>query len=188
MIDIEKIGHFANIPRYAAETLAALNESILHLAGLHCPVIAEVQGALTGGALGLVLAADLVVMTPGAFIQPWYAVVGFAPDGGWTRMMAARIGAHRLRALHVLNGRIEAEEALLLGLAQAVNPRTEDQVALWLTQIARHDAGSIGATKTLLAEDLAESLEAERAAFIARIDLPEVRDGMARFLQSRKDG
>jgi 2-(1,2-epoxy-1,2-dihydrophenyl)acetyl-CoA isomerase len=47
---------------YAERVVGGLNRAILRLAALPCPVIAQVQGALTGGALGLVLAADLVSM------------------------------------------------------------------------------------------------------------------------------
>ncbi|MCB1410687.1 MAG: enoyl-CoA hydratase/isomerase family protein [Rhodobacteraceae bacterium] len=167
---------------YADRTLGALNAAILRLAALPCPVIARVQGALTGGALGLVLAADLTVMTPDAFVQPFYAVVGFAPDGGWTRMLADRIGAHRVRALHVLNRRITAPAALELGLAQAVSDDPDGVIAGWLDTLASHDAGSMAAMKRLLADDLAPALEAEKAAFLARIAHPETRAGMARFL------
>lgn len=169
---------------YAQRTVGALNEAILRLAALPCPVIARVQGALTGGALGLVLAADLVVMTPGAFIQPWYAVVGFAPDGGWTGMLADRIGADRVRALHLLNGRVTAGKAQALGLAQAVSGDPDGVVAGWLSVLAAHEPGSMAAVKRLLARDPAPSLAAELAAFVERIETPEVRAGMARFLQS----
>ncbi len=30
------------------------------------------------------LAADMILMDAAAFIQPYYARMGFAPDGGWT--------------------------------------------------------------------------------------------------------
>ena len=170
---------------YAARTLDALNNAILRLAALPCPVIARVQGALTGGALGLVLAADLVVMTPDAFLQPWYGVVGFAPDGGWTGMLAARIGAARTRTVHLLNTRIDAAEALALDLAQSVTINPDAQVAQWLDILATQDPGTLATTKHLLAADLAPSLTAERDAFLSRIELPEVAAGMARFLNRR---
>ncbi|MFN4098286.1 MAG: enoyl-CoA hydratase/isomerase family protein [Pararhodobacter sp.] len=167
---------------YAARTVGALNTAILRLAALPCPVIARVQGAVNGGALGLVLAGDLVVMTPEAFIQPWYSVVGFAPDGGWTAMMAARIGPARTRALHLLNSRLSAGDALALGLVQAVSADPATMIARWQGTLDNHDSASMAVTKRLLAEDLAPSLEAERLAFLERIDTPEVRAGMARFL------
>ncbi|MCB1394626.1 MAG: enoyl-CoA hydratase/isomerase family protein [Rhodobacter sp.] len=171
-----------NGPAYAAGIVGALNRAILRLAALRFPVIARVQGALTGGALGLVLAADLVVMTPEAFVQPFYAVVGFAPDGGWTRMLADRIGAHRVRAIHLLNQRITALDAQSLGLAQAVSAQPDAVIAQWLATLASHDPGSIAATKRLLSDDLERTLEAERTAFVAAVDRAETRAGMARFL------
>ena len=167
---------------YAGRTLGALNTAILRLAALPCPVIARVQGALTGGALGLVLAADLVVMTPDAFVQPFYAPVGFAPDGGWTGMLAARIGAARTRALHLLNTRLTAAEAQALDLAQAVSDTPDAVIDQWLATLAAHDPASMAATKRLLATDLAASLEAERRAFLDLVDTAPAQAGMARFL------
>jgi enoyl-CoA hydratase/carnithine racemase len=80
---------------YAERIVQALNDAILDLLRFPIPIIARVQGATTGGAIGLVLASDIVLATPDAFFQPWYGVVGFAPDGGWTALMGDRIGASR---------------------------------------------------------------------------------------------
>lgn len=173
---------------YARRVVGGLNRAILRLAGLPCPVLMPVQGALTGGALGLMLAADLVVMTPEAFLQPWYARVGFAPDGGWSAMLPARIGPARARAVQLLNSRIGAEEALSLGLVQAISADPEAQVAEWLTVLEGHIAGAMAATKALMVDlpALEAALEAERKAFVARITLPEVAEGMARFLDDLK--
>lgn len=171
---------------YAARVVGGLNRAILRLAALPCPLIAQVQGALTGGALGLVLAADLVAMDRRAFIQPYYVRVGFAPDGGWTAMLPARIGAARARAIQLLNSRIPADQALALGLAQAVGDDPADAVAGWLAQLGAHEPGAMAATKRLLLDlpALEAGLAAEERAFLERIDLPEVRRGMADFLAS----
>ncbi|MFN3953292.1 MAG: enoyl-CoA hydratase/isomerase family protein [Pararhodobacter sp.] len=169
---------------YARRLVGGLNRAILRLAALPCPVLAQVQGALTGGALGLVLTADLVAMTPDAFIQPWYARVGFAPDGGWTALMPARIGPARARAVQLLNQRIPADEALALGLVQAVCDDVDARIAGWLAQLEGHVPGAMAATKALMCDlpALEAALEAERAAFVERIELAEVQEGMARFL------
>lgn len=171
---------------YAERVVGGLNRAILRLAALPCPVIAQVQGALTGGALGLVLAADLVAMARGAFLQPYYVQVGFAPDGGWTAMLPARIGAHRARAIQLLNSRIPADEALVMGLAQSVGDDPAAVVADWLARLSDHDPGAVAAVKRLILDlpALEAGLEAERLAFLERIDLSETRDGMARFISS----
>ena len=171
---------------YAERVVGGLNRAILRLSALPCPVIARVQGALTGGALGLVLAADLVAMDRAAFIQPFYARVGFAPDGGWTAMLPARIGPARARAIQLLNTRLTAEDALALGLAHHVSGDPDAAIADWLATLASHIPGTLTATKHLLADPdaLAAGLEAERRAFLDRIDLSETRAGMAQFISS----
>jgi len=174
-------------PAYAAALLDGLNAAILRLAALPCPVLAQVQGALTGGALGLVLAADLVVMTPEAFVQPWYGAMGFAPDGGWTAMLPGRIGAQAARRWMILDTRISADEAVALGLADAVTPHPSAKIDAWLAAILAQDAGTVADVRRLTTDlpALHHALEAERAAFVARIDTPSARHRMARFLSQR---
>lgn len=175
-------------PTYARRVLGGLNRAILRLVALPCPVLAEVSGAVTGGALGLVLAADLVAMDRRAFIQPFYAQVGFAPDGGWSAMLPDRIGPHRARAILLLNSRISADEALAMGLVHSVGKAPAAAIARWLEELSLHGPGAMAAAKRLIADlpALEAALEAERAAFLARIETPEARDGMARFLSSLK--
>ncbi|MFX5937574.1 enoyl-CoA hydratase/isomerase family protein, partial [Acinetobacter baumannii] len=80
---------------YAAALIGALTAVILRLLDLPCPLITALAGPVTGGSCGLVFTADLVVMGPRAFIQPYYVDVGFAPDGGWTALLPERIGPAR---------------------------------------------------------------------------------------------
>lgn len=177
-----------NGPAYATELVGALNTPILRLAALPCPVIARVQGALTGGALGLVLAADLVALTPDAFVQPFYAPVGFAPDGGWTAMLPTRIGARQARTWQLLNRRVDAQGLLDLGLADAVSPEPDAIITAWLDTLHTHDPGTLADTRRLTTDlrTLARALDAERDAFVARIATPGARAGMARFLAGRR--
>lgn len=189
--DVARFAHevaAGNGRAYAQAVVGGLNRAILRLAALPCPVVAQVQGALTGGALGLVLAADLVAMDRRAFIQPFYTVVGFAPDGGWTAMLPARIGTHRAREIQLLNQRITAAQALAMGLAQAVSDDPPAVTDDWLGRLRGHVPGAMAITKrlTIDLQALETALDAERAAFVERIETDEVRDGMARFLASLK--
>jgi enoyl-CoA hydratase/carnithine racemase len=99
-------------------------------------------------------------------------------------MLPHRIGAHRARAIQLLNTRISAEAAVDMGLAQSVGDDPGAVVADWLAQLSEHEPGSIAATKRLMLDlpALEAALEDERQAFVARIDLPETGDGMARFI------
>jgi 2-(1,2-epoxy-1,2-dihydrophenyl)acetyl-CoA isomerase len=173
----------------------ALHDAILRLLQLPCPVIAQLQGATTGGALGLALAADLVVMRNNAFIQPYYAVVGFGPDGGWTALLPERIGVSRALGVQFLNRRIGAEEAFELGIASALGANDAELAAIteeWLATIASHVAGTLTATRRLVWDEerlrlVGARLDAERTAFIQRIQETETRLGMAAFVASLRN-
>lgn len=174
---------------YARRTLGGLNAAMLRLMRMPCPVIACAQGAVTGGALGLLLAADLAVLGAGGFVQPYYAEVGFAPDGGWTALLPGRIGPARALEIQILNRRIDAGEAAALGIVQAVAVAPEAQVEVWLDTLSRHVPGTLADTKRLIRDTEAteRALAAELDAFTARIGTVEVRDGMARFLAGLKE-
>ncbi|MCK6442404.1 enoyl-CoA hydratase/isomerase family protein [Elstera cyanobacteriorum] len=188
------VAAFADVPRgqradYAAGLVGDLHQAILAMIDLPCPVIARVQGPVTGGSLGLVLAADLVAMARGAFIGPYYVEVGFAPDGGWTALLPDRIGPARAGEIQLLNRMVTAEEAQRLGIAQAVTDPDglDDQIAVWVQTLLGKQAQSLMATKRLLwpperRAAVAAGLERERQSFLTLIDTAETDAGMTHFL------
>jgi 2-(1,2-epoxy-1,2-dihydrophenyl)acetyl-CoA isomerase len=183
------VAGFYAVPRaqrrtYAAGLVGSLNSAILALLRLPVPVIGRIHGPLTGGSLGLLLACDLAAITPQAFIQPYYAEVGFSPDGGWTAMLPARIGTARARDIQLLNRRVTAQDALALGLATACveAEALEATIAGWLDMLSKMQSGSIARTKALLAADCEAGLSAELEQFVDQIDTDEADAGMARFL------
>ena len=178
----------AEIAAYGERIVGLLNECILALYDLPKPLIARVHGPLTGGSLGLVLAADLVAMTPEAFIAPYYVEVGFSPDGGWSALLPERIGSARTAAIQLLNRHVDAAEAERLGLATAVVPAQEldRRIAEWAATLRGKEPGGLRAAKASLLppgrrQAIAEALEAERRAFVEAVQRPETRDGVARF-------
>lgn len=180
---------------YAAGLVGRLNRAILALMDLPQPVIARVHGPVTGGALGLVLAADLVAAVPEAFFAPYYVAVGFAPDGGWSAILPDRIGLQRAREIQLLNCYVTADEAAALGLVTDVvgAGQIDMRIAEWLAMLDGHVASGVRAAKRRLLPDelraaYAAGLEAERQAFLAQVTRPDVRDGMARFLDRRAVG
>lgn len=183
------VAGFHAVPRgqrraYAEGLVGSLNRAILALLHLPVPVIGRIHGAVTGGSLGLLLACDLAAITPQAFIQPYYAQVGFSPDGGWTAMLPARIGAQRAREIQLLNQRVPAQEALHLGLVTACveADMLDATIEGWLEKLKTMQPASIASTKALLAADCAAGLEAELRNFLELIDGEEAEAGMTRFL------
>lgn len=188
------VAGFFDTPRdrrraYAEAVVGGLNRVILALFDLPCPVVGRIHGPVTGGSLGLLLACDLVAVTPQAFLQPYYTEVGFSPDGGWTALLPARIGETKAREIQLLNRRVAAEEMVALGLATALVPEDalDATVTGWTDALLAKQSGAVSATRRLLrpaAESgrIAAGLEAEKQAFMAQIGTDEAHRGMARFL------
>lgn len=178
--------HRDRIAPYAEQLVGLLNRTIRALQAHPVPVICAVTGQVCGGSLGLLLAADLVVLAPTATITPYYAVVGFAPDGGWTAMLPQRIGKARAAELLLTNGTLSPVQAEKLGLASRVADNARE-IALELAgSMARLKPGSLQASKRLLAGDrdaIERGLEAERTAFVQQIQSEEAFLGMQQFLE-----
>lgn len=178
-----------NIKPYAQQLVGLLNEVILALVNLPVPVVTAVHGIVTGGALGLLLASDVVLMAPEAGITPYYGVVGFSPDGGWTAMLPHIISRQRAAAVLLQNETITAEQAVAWGIASRIAPA--DQIRDEAAAVARTIAGMRGSshhhTHRLLRDfypDLAERLEAERTRFVRQIATDEALQGMREFLRA----
>lgn len=177
---------------YADRTVGQLQAIVGDMLASDAIIIAAAQGATTGGSAGLLFAADVVILSDDAYLQPYYAQVGFAPDGGWTALLPERIGAGQALAIQIENRRISAAEARTLGLASAVVPASRLNTALKET-VERLDAGHVAdamiVAKRLVwdgarLERIASRLAAEHAAFCTQIVQPVTEQGMVRFLNA----
>lgn len=175
--------------RFAREIVGGLNAAILDLLAFPMPVIAAVNGPVTGGSAGLMLAADMVVMSEDAFLQPYYAQMGFAPDGGWTALLPGRIGTARALEVQYRNQRLTASDCLRLGLASEICPcaELEARVAVLTASLAEMEPGTLAMTRANVwnrerRAAAAEALERELQGFLALIARPETRERMEAFL------
>lgn len=172
---------------YARTLVGRLNTVILTLLRFPCPTLAVVNGAVTGGSLGLVLGCDLALASTKAFVAPWYTRVGFSPDGGWSVLVPERIGRAQALAIQLTNETLDAERAKAVGLfshlaaAEAMGAETD----LLLQTLLSAQPGSVDHTLALLrpdAEQVAVGLAREEARFIEQITTPEAEAGMNAFL------
>lgn len=183
------VEHADNIEAYARQIVGLLNESVLAMIDLHAPVVVAVHGLLTGGSLGFVIGADLVLVAPEATFAPYYSEVGPSPDGGWAVLLPLLIGRKRAAELLYLNEHLDAEAAVVFGLANRVVPAGQIRAeALALAQeIAAKKPGSIRHTKRLLhcdRDELARRLQAELDHFLQQIVTDEAINGFRDFVQA----
>ncbi len=177
--------HADDLAGYAGELVGLLNDTIIRLYDCRLPVIAVVDGQVTGGAMGLVLAADVVLVTDRASFTPYYVDAGFSPDGGWTAILPDIIGRTRAATVQLLNRRISAEQALEWGFATAhADAATVDAaVAELCGQILDKKTGSMDCTRRLLRPpDLELRLERERERFVQQVVTAEAKTGIKTLL------
>lgn len=84
------------------------------------PTIAALPGAAAGAGLSLALACDLRIMASDAFMTTAFAKVGFAGDYGGTYFLSQLVGTAKAKELYFLSDRVDAAEALRLGLTNWV--------------------------------------------------------------------
>ena len=182
--------HPDNIQAYADRLVGLLNQAMLAMIDLPAPIVAAVQGVVTGGALGLILATDIVLVTPEATFTPYYGVVGFSPDGGWTALLPELIGRQRAALVLMRNASISADQAVAWGLASEIVPPhlLRDRAQAVAQEIAGMQPGAVQRGKRLLWAGLPvpERLEAERRQFVEQIGTAEAQSGMGLFLKQLK--
>lgn len=86
------------------------------LFGMPKPTLAIINGAAAGAGLSLALACDLRLMSTAAVLTTAFAKVALSGDFGGTYYMTQLIGTAKARELYYLSDRVDAAEALRLGL------------------------------------------------------------------------
>jgi 2-(1,2-epoxy-1,2-dihydrophenyl)acetyl-CoA isomerase len=160
---------------------------------IHCPVpvVAGVQGAVAGAAVGLIGACDIVVCGRSTKIRPAYGAIGLSPDGGTTWALTRALGAPRTMDLCLTNGSLTAAEAHAAGLVARLVE--DDEVHAATTALARSvAAGPVRAmvrTRSLVRHAAIRTLEQqldEEARLIAESAAdPEGREGVRAFVEKR---
>lgn len=179
------LDHVDDIAAYADGLVGLLNDTIIRLYDSALPSIVVVDGQVTGGSLGIVLAADIVLVTERASFTPYYVEVGFAPDGGWATLLPEVIGAKRAGAVQLLNQKISAEQALDWGLATAYagSNNIDGAVDELANDLLNKRPGSIRSTRSHLRPGRLEArLEQERREFVRQIATNDAIEGIKRFI------
>lgn len=116
------------------------------------PVVAAVQGAAIGGGLGLALTADFRVAAPEARFAANFARLGFHHGFGLTVTLPDLVGRQRALDLLYTGRRVRADEALQIGLCDALAPLEE------LRDRARELAGEIAASAPLAVRSIRKTM------------------------------
>jgi len=158
-----------------------------------CPVptVAAINGAALGGGLELALLCDLRAAAPEATFALPETSLGIIPAAGGTQYLPRVVGAAKARELILLGTRIDAAEALRIGLVHRVAPAAPvlEDTLRWIAPITegaplaqRAALRSLRAAERL---DLDAGLEFELACYETCLNSEDRLEALAAFAEKR---
>jgi enoyl-CoA hydratase/carnithine racemase len=163
-------------------------------ARLPIPTLAAIHGYCLGGALELALAADFRIADETAVFGLPEVELGILPSSGGTHRLVRLLGTARAKELALLRERLDAEEALRVGLVTEVVPEGEALArAVDLAgRLAQLPPLAVSRTKEPIDAMGESSREAalllERLAYAALAQTDEARDGVDAFVRRQRGG
>lgn len=149
------------------------------------PVIAAVDGEVTGGGVGLVAACDLVIATPRASFQLPEVVVGMIP-ALIAPYLLRRVTPGRLRYMALSSRRIGGAEAHAWGLVdELVEPTLEPALDRQMKRLLRSSPRAIGESKKYFDALASFDIDRHRETAVDRLsswlDNDDVVDSVRQF-------
>src|SRR3954451_3306419 len=182
--------HAARAYRHVSHRLTELVES---LERLEKPVVAAIDGAVTGAGLALALACDWRVGSPAARVLFREGRVGLVPTHGGLTRLVKLLGLARAKELLLGGDDLDAEAALRAGLLSELAGPDDDVRAVARTRADRmlgRAPLSFAAAKRLLQlaadVDLRSGTLAESLAQTALLQTDDHREGLAAVRERRE--
>jgi enoyl-CoA hydratase/carnithine racemase len=171
--------------------LTRLGQSLRAMEHSDCIFIAALNGAALGGGTELALACDFRVAAPTAELGLTEVQLGIIPGGGGTQRLPRLVGPARAKDLILTGRRINAAEALAIGLVQRLAPEGRLlEVALGLAeQVTANAPLAVAAAKHAIDQGLALDLDAalalEQRHYETVLSSEDRLEGLAAFGEKR---
>jgi enoyl-CoA hydratase len=157
------------------------------------PVIAAINGFALGGGCEISMSCDIRICSENAMFGQPEVGLGITPGFGGTQRLARLIGAGMAKQLIYTARNIKADEALRIGLVNAVYPQEELLTAAekMASQIAANAPIAVRACKKAINDglqtDIDNALVIEEKLFGSCFETEDQREGMANFLRKKDD-
>jgi 2-(1,2-epoxy-1,2-dihydrophenyl)acetyl-CoA isomerase len=175
-----------------AKMTAPFHEAFRILSRIDAPIVTAAHGAVAGGGLGYVYAADLVIAAEGTKFVTAFAALGLSGDGGGTWHLPRLIGPRRAAEAYLRNRPIEAAEALQWGLINAIVPAAElrSRAEVVARELASGPTRGFARMRALLRDtwrnDLPTQLQAETEALRDTGDTADAAKAINDFAAKRR--
>lgn len=164
---------------------------IENIANLEKPVLAAVHGAAAGAGMSLALACELRTAASDAVFTTGFSRIGLIPDAGMNYHLPRIVGHAKAMELELLSPRLNAEQALALGIVNRVVPveSFEGEVIKLATELANGPTKTFGLIKRALHKSreatLGEMLEYEALLQDLAGRTEDHKEGVTAFYEKR---
>jgi enoyl-CoA hydratase/carnithine racemase len=133
--------------------------SLLH--HLPKPTIAAVNGAAAGLGADMALSCDFVMASTTASFSWSYIKRGLIPDGGGLYFLPRRVGLSRAKELIFTGRKVDAEEALKLGIADrlAAPENLLAEAQAWAAELSQGSGTALALSKSIIEQTFEQSAE-----------------------------
>lgn len=173
------------------EILERSYHPVVHaIADLDKPVVAGVNGVAAGAGMSLALACDMRFLAEQASFAVGFTGIGLVMDAGGSYFLPRLVGVGRALELAVSNRRVDATEALALGLGERVL-EGDFAESVWheVKQLAQGPTAAYGLLKrelrASLDNDLSTQLALEARSQSRAATTSDVREGILAFKEKR---
>lgn len=180
------------VPALGDDLRRRYNPIITRIREMEKPVIAAVNGVAAGAGCSLALACDMRIASEHASFIEVFINVGLVPDSGSTFTLPRLVGMGKAFELCNLGSKVDAQEALRLGLVNQIVSAEElaEATSKVADRLASLPGKAIGLTKRLLnasyTNDLTAQLEAEAYGQETAAKTQDHFEGVMAFLEKRK--
>lgn len=175
-----------------AEMTTPFHEAFRVLSRVDAPIVTAAHGAVAGGGLGYVYAADLVIAAEDTKFVTAFAGLGLSGDGGGTWHLPRLIGPRRATEAYLRNRPIDAPEALQWGLINEIVPAEElrSRAEAVARELANGPTRGFAKMRALLRDswrnDLSSQLQAETDAIRQIGDTADAARAITDFAAKRR--
>src|SRR5690625_1126172 len=156
------------------------------------PVVAAVNGVAAGAGANIALACDIVIASEQASFIQAFSKIGLVPDSGGTFFLPRLIGFQRASALMMLGDKVEAKQALEMGMLYKMvsHDTLEEETQKIAITLANMPTKALGMTKELLNASMTNSLDEQLAMEstyqIEAAQTEDYKEGVTAFIEKRK--
>ena len=182
----------ADAPGFEVILKEHYNPVVQRIRSITKPVIAAVNGVAAGAGANIALACDITVASETASFIQAFSKIGLIPDSGGTWTLPRLVGLQRATALMMLGDKVQASEAVQMGMIYACYPAEhfETQALELACRLAELPPKGIAFTKMALQASVQHSfsqqLELEDQLQYQAAHTRDYREGVQAFLEKRK--